>query len=584
MTFAKTKNHSLLTSVKFRVIVSVLLVLLLFVIFAGAFLVAESSSDRIAKGVYVAGMYLGGVTQEEAQYILSKKTIQADYEITLYTRLGKSTSFYGSDISLFCDVDKTCKAVFDIGRSDNILKDILTHISLRIKPRDFGYICTYDKEKLCELIYNFGISVNGERKNYLLEFGEDHVNVSRGSSGQSRDVTKALLSFDSAIRRGHYNIYIPLNADIPAPPGVQSLYDEIYLAPKDASYLIENGRVKIIPDEPGREIDIKEAEMQLGRILSGETVQLNLISLPPAVSLEDLNRQLFNHTLAQYTTSYSTADKGRSTNVALAARKINGIVLAPGEVFSFNGSVGARTASAGFREAPVYVNGESVQGTGGGICQVSSTLYSAVLYADLEVVSRRNHSMTVAYIPKGQDATVSYGSIDFKFRNNTEYPLKINTTASGGKLTVSLTGTKPSKEKTVKIINSTVSTVPPSEEHILDANQPTGTKKVLSSGKTGYTVDTTRVVYENGVQVKAESMGRSSYKMVPKKVSIGTKATPAPIVSSPTPSDIPASAEAPDVADKPTPEPSTEPSPTQASHQSPLPTTATSTQENTESD
>ncbi len=586
MTSAKTEKVTFLASVKFRVIVALLLVLLLLVISAGAFFANEIKNDKITKGVSVAGVDLSGMTQAEANDALFVHDILTDKEITVYTRSGSSTSFGSQNISLLYDTEKTCEYAFNIGRNKGVIENILTRISLRIKPRDFGYICSYNREKLYEIIYDFGVSLNGEHKNYILEYCEDFVNVSKGKPGQSKDVSGAMLSFNNAIRRGHYCIYIPLISDIPPLPSAQSLYDEIYLPAQNASYITENGRVKLIPETVGREIDIGEAELHLNRIRSGETVQFKLISTQPEISLEDLNKQLFNHTLSQYTTSYSTADRGRSTNVALAASKINGIVLAPGEVFSFNGSVGARTASAGFREAPVYVNGESVQGTGGGICQVSSTLYSAVLYADLEIVSRRNHSMTVAYIPNGQDATVSYGTIDFKFKNNTEYPIKINTSAGGGKLTVSLTGTRPSKEKTVKIVNSTISTTPPSEEQVSDENLPVGSKKVISAGKTGYTVDTTRIVYENGVQVKSENMGRSFYKMVPTKVSVGAKPDSTPIASPavPSPSDISVSGESLDVTDEPQPEDSPTPSPTQEAEQSPEPTPITNTQQNTESD
>ena len=132
---------------------------------------------------------------------------------------------------------------------------------------------------------------------------------------------------------------------------------------------------------------------------------------------------------------------------------INEKVLAPGEVFSFNDTVGKRSTANGFYTAPEYANGQTVMGIGGGTCQVSSTLYNAVLYADLSIVYRLNHMFTVNYCPIGQDATVSDSGVDFKFANNTDYPIKISAVTSGGKITVSILGTQRDVPHTVKIEN-----------------------------------------------------------------------------------------------------------------------------------
>ena len=159
--------------------------------------------------------------------------------------------------------------------------------------------------------------------------------------------------------------------------------------------------------------------------------------------------QLFN--------SYGGSTANRCANVARAASLINGKVIAPGDVFSFNDTVGHRTIENGFSTAKEYVDGKSVDGIGGGTCQVSSTLYSAVLYADLSIVERLNHMMTVGYIPLGQDATVSDGGVDFKFKNNTDYPIKVSAYTSGATITVSIIGTDWEPHREVKI-SSTSST------------------------------------------------------------------------------------------------------------------------------
>ncbi|MGN0150490.1 MAG: VanW family protein, partial [Clostridia bacterium] len=202
-----------------------------------------------------------------------------------------------------------------------------------------------------------------------------------------------------------------------------------------------------------------------------------------------LNSKLFANTMASYSTSYGSSTANRASNVARAASLINGKVLAPGEVFSFNSTVGKRTVANGFSTAPEYVNGKTVDGIGGGTCQVSSTLYNAVLYSDLDIVSRTNHMFTVSYVPNGQDATVADGGPDFKFKNNTDYPIKISAYTGGGKITVSIIGTDWEPKREVKINNST---------------------SYSSNGDT--LVRTTRTVYANGEVINTETLPSSTYK------------------------------------------------------------------------
>ena len=164
---------------------------------------------------------------------------------------------------------------------------------------------------------------------------------------------------------------------------------------------------------------------------------------------------------------------------------------------------------------------------------MSSTLYSAVLYADLEIVERHNHSLTVSYVPNGQDATVSYGVIDFRFKNNTEYPVKINSVTNNRNLTISIIGTDYEPQRTVKISHSQISSTPPTDKETVDETLPAGTRKVISKGKTGYVVDTYKTVYENGVEINSKKITRSSYRMVPNEVSVG------PQVAEQPPEDVP---------------------------------------------
>jgi len=214
--------------------------------------------------------------------------------------------------------------------------------------------------------------------------------------------------------------------------------------------------------------------------------------------------------LGTYTTRYNAGEIGRTKNVTLATRRINDVVLDIGDTFSFNGIVGERTAAQGFADAKVYQAGEVVDGMGGGICQVSSTLYNAVLYADLEVTSRINHSLPVSYVPLGRDATVSYGVLDFRFKNNQTGPVRIAASASGGQLTVSVYG-KKTVDREVIISTERVNTIPFSVREELDETLEPGTRKVKQGGSNGAVVNTYRTVKENGVTVRSGFLHSNHY-------------------------------------------------------------------------
>lgn len=521
---SKPKTNFFNTTASKIVIAAAAVILLLAAFYAAAI----QTGDKIAKGISVNGTYIGGKSIDEATRILSNDKIPEGQIITLRTPDGAQTSFAATDIQLAHNAEETAKKAYELSRTGNAAKCVIKRVQLFFAHTDLPFECDADTGKLDEILYNFGVEQNGELQNYILDFNGDYVNVSRGKPGQSRDVSKVRTAVLDAAAHDNFAVSAEFEKSEPPVPDTDSLYDAIYIAPIDARYEIADGKVQLFAEQTGRQIDKIEAGTQLERLKNGETITLKVVTLTPDVTLASLNSKLFNYILGEYSTQYSTSSKNRSKNVELAASKINGVILAPGEDFSYNKIVGERTRANGFLDAPMFENGETVQGTGGGVCQVSSTLYSAVLYADLQIVTRRCHSLTVAYVPKGQDATVAYGSIDFQFKNNTAYPIKILASASGGKVTVSVSGTKPDAEKKVKITNTVLETKAPEVEEVSDPSLMTGSKKVLSAGKTGYTVETIRTVYENGVETKSEKMGRSVYKSVPSKVAVGS-AVPTPM-------------------------------------------------------
>jgi vancomycin resistance protein YoaR len=216
----------------------------------------------------------------------------------------------------------------------------------------------------------------------------------------------------------------------------------------------KGGLVLAEPEQKGIELDTaatKAAVLKNGvaALADGETVELTVKEEQPKVTASDLGKM--GTLLAAFTTDYGGSPRNRKANVALAASKINGTLMAPGEVFSYNACVGPREAELGWKMAHQYQDGLVVDGIGGGVCQVSTTLYNAVLLADLKIVLRENHSMPVAYVRPGRDATVSYDSVDFKFENSTDGPIFLGAKADGETLTFRLYGTKPPERKVLSL-------------------------------------------------------------------------------------------------------------------------------------
>ena len=205
-----------------------------------------------------------------------------------------------------------------------------------------------------------------------------------------------------------------------------------------------------------------------------------------------------------------------------ALELVNGTVLQPGEVFSFNGIVGDTTAERGFYPAGVIVNGQSTTGYGGGVCQASTTIYGAVLRADLTVVARSPHSIRSSYVPIGQDAAIAYPSMDFQFKNNYDTPIYIEAWESGNKLTVNIYGKHPESWDEIEVVSRQTSTIPQPEDILtVDNSLAPGQKVKEQPGRSGSTATGEKLFYKNGEVVKTESISNSKYPAKAAKYRVG---------------------------------------------------------------
>lgn len=240
----------------------------------------------------------------------------------------------------------------------------------------------------------------------------------------------------------------------------------------------------------------------------------------PEITSSELSK--IDGEIGEYSTRFGGTGKSRGRNIELATEKINGTILKPGEIFSYNKTVGPRVESAGFENAPVIIHGELVPGVGGGICQVSSTLYNAVLLSDLKIVNRSHHAFPVHYLPAGRDATVVDGAIDFKFQNNTPVPIYISATSRHGRLRFRLFG-KYTRGREVSIQLEEHTLQPVWLEKIVDQNLPAGSIRIKDKGHKGHRLKVYRVVKDNGIVMQHEFISRDHYKPFPKIVIVGTR-------------------------------------------------------------
>ena len=254
-----------------------------------------------------------------------------------------------------------------------------------------------------------------------------------------------------------------------------------------------------------------------------EEYQIELIITKAEHTTADIGAEAFPDVLADFATKYEASNKNRTTNLALAVNKINGVVLMPGEEFSYNKVVGERTIEAGYKEAKIYSNGQVIDGLGGGICQVSSTLYNSVLLSNLEITERHNHQFTTSYVAAGRDATVAWGAKDFKFVNNRKYPIKIEASVKNGICKISIYGVKEEIEYNVDIEVEQISVKPYSTKYEENPDLDVGVEKIKQNGTNGRVTATYKVLSRNGMIVSRTLLSKDNYNAIQKIVIKGTK-------------------------------------------------------------
>ena len=472
----------------FGISILVFIILLSIAFFIFTFL--NSKNENIISGISIKGIDVSNLSVEEAKETLQNYINENLPENITLVHNEYETSIPLSSLNVSFDIDSAVNQAYETGKSGNIFENGFIALKTRINPIDIELSATLDEEQLRTALNDISSKLPDTviESGYYIE-GNDLI-VTKGSEGNVVNVDQMCTYIKSGISNltlKNRTLDISTVSKQPSAIDIEKIYNEIYKEPVDAYYTQDP--FAVYPSENGLDFAISLDEAKEILLEEKSEYVIPLQTLYPNVTTNMIGTEAFPDMLSTYSTRYSTSDRDRTTNLQLAASKINGTVLMPGETFSYNQVVGERTIAAGYKEAPIYVSGEVVDGLGGGICQITSTLYNAVLYANLEIVERSNHQFVPSYVKASRDATVVYGSIDFKFKNNRDYPIKLVCSVSGGIAKFDIYGLRTDNEYDVEI----------------------------SSYVTGSTANSTyseayRILKQNGQVVSTELLSKDVYK------------------------------------------------------------------------
>jgi vancomycin resistance protein YoaR len=299
--------------------------------------------------------------------------------------------------------------------------------------------------------------------------------------------------------------------------------------PSDADWAITSNRIRVIPARPGYVLDVpRSAKALLQAALVTEpqlrSAKLLVETVDADRSTAEARAMKISGLVASYQTFYG-GEPNRIHNVQLVAHLVDRHLIAPGQTFSFNGTTGDRSASKGFLEAPVIINGEVTTGLGGGVCQVSTTVFNAAYEAGLPIVERTNHALYISHYPQGRDATVNYPDVDLKFRNDTGGWLLLRTWVGSSSLTVALYGT-PTHRRVETETRPLVVTGPAPTKAVPDPTMFKGQKVVEQTGEPPRSTSVRRKVFDAAGKLLYDTTFYSSYRGEPTLVRVGTKPKP----------------------------------------------------------
>ena len=516
---------------KVMMIILLILILLILSFFGLGFL--NRNSNKILKGVSIDAVNVGNMTIEEANQAMMQQQESLDSKKYLLTYGNREVSVSGEEIELKYNGNLVEEA-YAYGRSGNIFEDSVV-----------AWKSLFNTDYTINAGFSANSSIIGDKVAILMEeekstvlddkyeISGDKIFIYKGHDGVTADDASVMQTIIENAGTADSEIKVNVKVDLQEAKRIDfdKVYEEIYVEKANASYTQEDdGDVKYVEETIGITFDRNTVETEYLNLENGATMEITLVRELPEITTKNLEDVLFGDILATYKTTYNASNKDRSTNLEVAARNINETILLPGEEFSYNKEVGKRTYANGFKDAHIFSGGKVVDGLGGGICQISSTLYNAVLMADLEVTERKNHMMYPEYVKPSLDATVVWGSIDFKSKNNRETPIKIVATVKNGVATTTIYGKKVEGEPIVQIESVIEKTEPYTTVTEYDNTLEEGKIIVTQDPVNGYVSKAYKILKDaEGNEISKTLISSDTYKQTSKIVKVGTKKVEQPV-------------------------------------------------------
>ena len=487
-----------------------ILVFILF-IFSIAFSLINIGNERIYSNISIQQVDVAGKTQNEVEESLNKLLREKNLNQINLKHNDFQTTISFEQLNIDYDVNKAIESAYGKGRTGNILTNNYFILFSYFIKSDIPLNYNIDEGALNNVISDIESKLPDVKAESSYYVDGDNLIIKSGKKGvviKKEDLKNRIKSVISNIQSFDNEIDIPVEEIEPEDIDIESIVADVKEEPKDA--FISGNPLEIHIEKKG--IDITNSIDEIKEMLK-EHKDEYLIPLKitePSVTVASFGDKAFTDKLSTFSTNYDASNINRNNNLVLAAEKLNGVIVNPGEEFSYNKTIGERTISAGFKEAKAYANGDIVLDVGGGICQLSSTLYNAVLLSNLDVVERHSHYFKTAYVAAGRDATVSWGVVDFRFNNTRKYPIKIEAKAEDGVVTVNLLGIKQDDDLTV-IIDSKETSVIEREAEKVKSGEKT------REGENGCTSETYKTLLKNGVIVSKTLVSKDTYNALSKR-------------------------------------------------------------------
>lgn len=527
-------------------IVIAIIVAIVVIILSTGFALININNENIIAGVTIDKINLQGLNKQEAETIIKNKIEEKLNEEIKIKIDNEEYSMLLSQIELEYGVNDAIEKAYNVGRKSNILGNNFEILKSKIFGTDINLNSNYNEDLLNNVVQGMKEKIPNAVKQVAYCIEDDKLVITRGSAGASIDDNQLKNEIKkninlSCLEEIHMKSFQVEPDDI----DIEKIYSEVHTEAQDAYYT--TNPFQVFAEVQGIDFDLVAAKEILKEYK--DEYEIPLIITNPKKTISQIGTEAFPDLLGTFSTRYDESNKSRTTNLKLAVSKINGKVIMPGETFSYNKTLGKRTAEAGYKDAAGYAGGKVVQMIGGGICQISSTLYDAVVYANLDIVERHNHAFTTSYVGAGKDATVVYGSLDFKFKNNRQYPITIKASAQNGIAKISIYGIREETEYEVEISTTILNYIPFKVIYEDDDSLPEGTEKVTQYGSNGCKSITYKILKLNGKEVSRSVLSTDTYDPMNKYITRGTKKT-TPVVAPPEPT-VPETPEEPETPVEP---------------------------------